>query len=131
MTQTMIDPPSGWRYGFPKPIPEDQLGRTREWLVENGYPQSEIDALGDRFYYRCWVHDNSSDEIRIPPMLPGRREDHFLDIKGAVGVGIVVGLLTSLLAEILLDIKVPAPAQFVAVCAVGITTYWLLRKDKP
>jgi peptidyl-tRNA hydrolase, PTH2 family len=54
MKHTMIDPPGGWQWGFPKPIPQDQLGRTREWLVENGYPQSEIDALGEHFYYRFW-----------------------------------------------------------------------------
>jgi hypothetical protein len=54
MSQIIIDPPGGWRYGFPKPIPVDQLGRAREWLAENGYPQSEIDALGDQFYYRSW-----------------------------------------------------------------------------
>ena len=24
MKQLIIDPPSGWQYGFPKPIPEDR-----------------------------------------------------------------------------------------------------------
>lgn len=45
----LIDPPSGWKYGFPKvawPIPED----TDKWLTENGYPQQEIDSLGENFY---------------------------------------------------------------------------------
>jgi hypothetical protein len=50
----MIDPPSGWMYGFPKPIPNDQLDRVHAWLVENGYPQNEIDARGDHFYSRYW-----------------------------------------------------------------------------
>ena len=35
----MIDPPSGWQYGFPKPIPREHLHRAKEWLVENGYPR--------------------------------------------------------------------------------------------
>lgn len=57
MKQTMIDPPGGWQYGFPKPIPQDQMKRTREWLVENGYPQQEIDRCGDHFYCRYWEAD--------------------------------------------------------------------------
>jgi len=50
----MIDPPSGWRYGFPKVIPND-VKDVKEWLVENGYPQSEIDDYGDYFYCRFWL----------------------------------------------------------------------------
>lgn len=50
----MIDPPNGWRYGFPKAIPHDEVRRTNEWLVENGYPQSEIDAYGTYFRCRYW-----------------------------------------------------------------------------
>ena len=23
MKRTMVDPPSGWKYGFPKPLPDD------------------------------------------------------------------------------------------------------------
>jgi hypothetical protein len=52
----MCDPPSGWKYGFPKEIPfeVEQDGGTRNWLLENGYPQSEIDACGDYFFIRFW-----------------------------------------------------------------------------
>jgi len=50
---TMIDPPSGWKYGFPKPIP-DKVENVLEWLVSEGYPQSEIDACGKHFYCRYW-----------------------------------------------------------------------------
>ena len=49
----MIDPPSGWRYGFPKVLPEG-VTDTIAWLLENGYPQHEIDACGDHFYCRHW-----------------------------------------------------------------------------
>ena len=49
----MIDPPSGWKYGFPKVLPDDVTNNLK-WLVENGYPQSEIDFLGDSFYCRHW-----------------------------------------------------------------------------
>lgn len=49
----MIDPPSGWKYGFPKELPKGTVN-TLAWLVENGYPQKEIDRMGDHFYCRHW-----------------------------------------------------------------------------
>jgi hypothetical protein len=49
----MIDPPSGWKYGFPKEIPE-HVDNTRDWLIQNGYPQAEIDKCGDSFFVRGW-----------------------------------------------------------------------------
>lgn len=52
----IIDPPSGWKYGFPKPIPND-VKDVEKWLVENGYPQQEIDRLGEYFYCRYWERD--------------------------------------------------------------------------
>jgi len=69
MKVTMIDPPSGWKYEFPKPLPEhlasnlskqptddaNEYGETvMEWLVKEGYPQEEIDKCGDHFYVRYW-----------------------------------------------------------------------------
>lgn len=51
---TMCDPPSGWRYGFPRPIPEDRKGDLINWLLECGYPQREIDSYGEHFYCRYW-----------------------------------------------------------------------------
>ncbi len=55
----MIDPPSGWKYGFPKPVHEDYylLGddfNMNQWLVSVGYPQTERDACGDYFFIRTW-----------------------------------------------------------------------------
>jgi hypothetical protein len=52
----IIDPPSGWKYGFPKELPEG-IKDTNKWLVENGYPQHEIDSYGDHFYCRYWEHE--------------------------------------------------------------------------
>lgn len=49
----LIDPPSGWKYGFPKPIPTDVVD-VKQWLVDNGYPKTEIDKYGDWFY--CKYH---------------------------------------------------------------------------
>lgn len=55
----MCDPPSGWRYGFPKEIPYEisEDGKTKDWLLENGYPQKEVDACGDYFFVRFWEED--------------------------------------------------------------------------
>lgn len=55
----MIDPPSGWKYGFPKPVHEDYYllednFSMTQWLVSEGYPQTEIDKLGENFYIRSW-----------------------------------------------------------------------------
>jgi hypothetical protein len=43
---TLYDPPSGWKYGFPKvyaPLPGETLEQT---LLRDGYPQREIDNGG-------------------------------------------------------------------------------------
>ena len=52
----MIDPPSGWKYGFPKVLPDDIINIT-EWLIENGYPKELIDKFGDYFCYRIWEEE--------------------------------------------------------------------------
>jgi hypothetical protein len=47
-----IDPPSGWKYGFPKPAPDNMRQMTREqlreWFVQNGYPRWEIEQWGNK-----------------------------------------------------------------------------------
>ncbi|RJF90645.1 hypothetical protein [Sphingomonas cavernae] len=53
-TVTMIDPPEGWRYGFPKAMPAD-VTDVPAWLVSEGYPAdlaAEI-AKGE-LPYRRW-----------------------------------------------------------------------------
>ena len=59
MKVIMIDPPSGWKYGFPKSLPDPKPENILEWLVTNGYPQHEIDACGDHFYSRYWEQDTA------------------------------------------------------------------------
>jgi len=64
----MIDPPSGWKYGFPKVLPEDRdmnTFNTKKWLVENGYPQREIDSCGDYFYCRYWEREEFKCPIGV------------------------------------------------------------------
>ena len=54
----MIDPPSGWMFGFPKRLKlsekEAEEFNMREWLIRNNYPEAMIDELGDMFYIRSW-----------------------------------------------------------------------------
>lgn len=41
----MYDPPSGWKYGFPKPykpLPNESLAET---LLRDGYPQHELKQI--------------------------------------------------------------------------------------
>lgn len=47
----LIDPPEGWRYGFPKVLPKE-VEDVRAWLVASGYPQKLIDSYGEYFYCR-------------------------------------------------------------------------------
>jgi len=50
----VIDPPSGWKYGFPKPVPKNHEKDEvlSAWLIEQGYPEKDIEhALK---YSRYW-----------------------------------------------------------------------------
>ena len=39
----IIDPPGGWRYGFPKQY-DPKPGETMlEWLVREGFPKQEVE----------------------------------------------------------------------------------------
>ena len=49
----MIDPPSGWMFGFPKEIPED-VTDINAWLIENGYPKKLIETFNNEVPYRVW-----------------------------------------------------------------------------
>lgn len=57
MKRTIIDPPSGWMYGFPKSLPPE-YGPTfdlRQWFLANGYPEKDV-ALALR-HSRYWEVD--------------------------------------------------------------------------
>lgn len=51
---TIVDPPSGWKFGFPKELP-DNVEDFRRWLIDNGYPESEVD-FGMK-YCRQWEEE--------------------------------------------------------------------------
>jgi hypothetical protein len=55
LSSLLVDPPEGWKYGFPKRLPkegEDPDFNLNEWIVQNGYPQKLIDTYGEYFYVR-------------------------------------------------------------------------------
>ena len=65
----MIDPPEGWKYGFPKPLPDDWAPSddsysTNEWLVSQGYPQMLIDKYQGKLYCRFWERGTDEDGIQ-------------------------------------------------------------------
>ena len=53
-TKTMIDPPSGWMYGFPKQLPEPPPEDYQAWMIQEGYPAELIESLGQYFFVRMW-----------------------------------------------------------------------------
>ncbi len=58
--KTIVDPPSGWKYGFPKELPEGK--DYTELLREAGYPEKDIDfALR---YSRYWTVEDDDDGSR-------------------------------------------------------------------
>jgi hypothetical protein len=49
----LIDPPMGWRYGFPKKLPTPEPADIVEWLISEGYPRALYEELKTCFHYRC------------------------------------------------------------------------------
>jgi hypothetical protein len=58
LKKVWIDPPSGWKYGFPKVYDPVENADLNVWLVSQGYPQSEIDACGECFFMRQWEYND-------------------------------------------------------------------------
>ncbi len=61
----IIDPPSGWMYGFPKPIPEDRQKDVIAWLIEQGYPKVVIDSFGEHFVCRYWEQSEEDNKLDL------------------------------------------------------------------
>ena len=56
----VIDPPEGWRYGFPKPIPSEVMKSDtllRIWLAGENYPDVEL-ALKHSRYWETEIGDD-------------------------------------------------------------------------
>lgn len=57
----IIDPASGWMYGFPKEYTLKDGQSMKEWLIENGYPKKDAEAIERG---ELWVRfiSNSNDK---------------------------------------------------------------------
>jgi len=54
-----VDPPSGWRYGFPKIW--TRQAPIQQWLIDNGYPEQDVEWASQRM--RWWpVEEGDEDE---------------------------------------------------------------------
>lgn len=57
---TMIYPPSGWKYDFPRELP-DGVKDINLWLIENGYPRQIIKYWEESSFgnvpYKAWIEE--------------------------------------------------------------------------
>jgi len=52
---TFIDPPEGYKHGFPKILPKPFPKNIKTWLVKNGYPKKDVDFAIK--YCRMWEEE--------------------------------------------------------------------------
>lgn len=59
MKMIIVDPPSGWLYGFPKQFdfefngdPCDRERALKDWFVDSGYPRKDVELAMQ--YSRYW-----------------------------------------------------------------------------
>jgi hypothetical protein len=61
MASLLVDPQSGWKYGFPKiwdfdkPYNESSWQEKQAWLISKGYPEQ----LAKQTYLRSWIDPDS------------------------------------------------------------------------
>lgn len=59
----MIDPPGGWKYGFPKPYPKT-TDEYIELLISSGYPEKDLDlALRYSKYFYEEIEDGKISKV--------------------------------------------------------------------
>ena len=58
-----VDPPEGWKFGFPAIYDPETDGQLSDLVVRKGYPLLTIKEYGDSWAVRCWpVEVKPSDE---------------------------------------------------------------------
>jgi hypothetical protein len=60
-----VDPPGGWRYGFPQIWDGSKDLDVDNWMRQAGYPDEVRETYGKHFYMRMWEvveDDNNVDE---------------------------------------------------------------------
>jgi hypothetical protein len=49
-----VDPPEGWKFGFPAIYDPEKDGQMSDWIISKGYPIQIIKEYGDAWAVRCW-----------------------------------------------------------------------------
>jgi hypothetical protein len=49
-----VDPPEGWKFGFPAIYDPDADGQMSDWIISKGYPIQIIKEYGEQWMVRCW-----------------------------------------------------------------------------
>ena len=61
----VVDPPEGWRFGFPKIVPEWLKPEDMDaWIVQQGYPRSIRDSHSE-LTFRLWYKEVPQSDL--PP----------------------------------------------------------------
>jgi hypothetical protein len=55
------DPPSGWKYGFPKVWDSELYPNFDSWLLREGYPWELKESFGQYFYVRQWEYKEENE----------------------------------------------------------------------
>jgi hypothetical protein len=55
MNKIWVDPPEGWKFGFPAIYDPATDGQMRDWILSKGYPKQIIQEYGDVWAVRCWA----------------------------------------------------------------------------
>ena len=60
-----VDPPSGWRYGFPQIWDSTKDPDVDNWLESAGYPWTVRESYGQHFYMRMWevAEDDNNETV--------------------------------------------------------------------
>lgn len=75
MKRYMIDPPEGWKFGFPKVVPLEHTlwseDEQDQWLFKNGYPKEIRAAYGKNFHVR---YMEFAEHAPTPSPAPAQRD---------------------------------------------------------
>ena len=63
MKVRMVDPPGGWKYGFPKEYTPKYRQSYADWLAEQGYPKHDIPlAVQHSRWWDADISDSTDSE---------------------------------------------------------------------
>jgi hypothetical protein len=57
----MVDPPTGWRYGFPMRYESDKDGNLEDFLIKNGYPAEDAKFASENS--RFWYESDNKEKV--------------------------------------------------------------------